>query len=85
MTETKPSITVIRNCEWLVAWDAVSASHVYENDGDFAFTGNRIVHVGKSYDGPFDVEIDGRRRMFMPGFFNLHSNTGHETGWKGMQ
>ncbi|WP_411906972.1 amidohydrolase family protein [Rhizobium mayense] len=84
MTETKPSITVIRNCEWLVAWDAASASHVYENDGDFAFTGNRIVHVGKSYDGPFDVEIDGRRRMVMPGFVNLHSHPGHEPGWKGM-
>ncbi len=84
MDQGKPLITVIRDCEWLVAWDAKSASHVYENHSDFAFTGNRIVHVGKSYDGPFDAEIDGRRRMVMPGFVNLHSHPGHEPGWKGM-
>ncbi|MDX0008249.1 amidohydrolase family protein (plasmid) [Sinorhizobium meliloti] len=78
------TVTVIRNCEWLVAWDAVASSHVYKKNGDLAFAGDRILHVGKSYNGHFDVEIDGRRRMIMPGFVDIHAHPGHEPGWKGM-
>ncbi|MGO4664740.1 amidohydrolase family protein [Bosea sp. 2RAB26] len=76
--------TVIRNCDWIVAWDASTSSHVYLQNADFAFAGNEITHVGPGYLGSADVEHDGRGVMLMPGFVDIHSHTGHEPGWKGM-
>ncbi|CAN7634345.1 amidohydrolase family protein [Brucella pseudogrignonensis] len=84
MTTQNPSINVIRNCEWIVSWDKETSGHVYEKDSDMAFMGDQIIFVGKAYNGPYDEEIDGRRRMIIPGFVDIHSHPGHEPGWKGM-
>ena len=82
---TEPSgVTVFRDCDWLVAWDAQAGTHVYLRGADFAIRGKDIIHVGKGYAGAAEREIDARRLMLMPGFVNVHSHPGHEPGWKGM-
>ena len=77
-----PDTTVIRNAAWLVAWDG--ARHVYLRDADLAFTGAEITFVGHGYDGPADVEIDGRTRVVMPGFVNIHTHPTSEPLRKGI-
>ncbi len=77
-------ITVFRNSAWIVAWDAETQSHSYLQNSDLAFCGNEIIYVGKNFTGTADVEEDGRDKMFMPGFVDIHSHPGHEPGWKGM-
>jgi len=77
-------ITVFRNCDWILAWDAAQGSHVYMQGADFAFRGNEIIHVGPNYAGHADTEVSGKGRMLIPGFVDIHSHPGHEPGWKGM-
>jgi cytosine/adenosine deaminase-related metal-dependent hydrolase len=75
---------VVRNAAWLIAWDEVAGRHVYERGGDMAFEGNRILQVGGRYEGEAAIEIDGRDRLVMPGFVNLHSHPSFETMLKGV-
>ena len=79
-----PHVTVIRNAAWAVAWDTRDDRHVYLRDTDIAFTDGRISHVGTSYQGLFDREIDGRDRMIMPGLINIHSHPSSEPLRKGI-
>ena len=66
--------TVIRNAAWIVGWDESAARHVYLEDGDVAFAGDRLVQVGGVYAGEVDVEIDGRDRLVCPGLVDIHSH-----------
>jgi cytosine/adenosine deaminase-related metal-dependent hydrolase len=68
------STTVIKNAAWVAAYDTELGGHVYLQDVDVAFTGDRIVHVGPDFAGEADLEIDGRRRFVMPGLVNVHSH-----------
>ncbi len=77
-----PDTTVIRNADWLIAWDG--ARHVYLRDADLAFTGAEIGFVGHRYDGPAETEIDGRALVVMPGFVNIHSHPTSEPLRKGI-
>ncbi len=79
MSET----TVIRNVDWIVAFDAAERRHVYRSDGDVAFEDGAFVHVGGRFDGPADVEIDGRGRLVFPGLVNVHSHPSSEAMNKG--
>jgi 5-methylthioadenosine/S-adenosylhomocysteine deaminase len=76
--------TLIRNLDWIVAWDESTGSHVYLRDADLAFTGDRIVHVGPGFQGKADATIDGKGRMASPGFINVHSHPSSEPGNKGV-
>ena len=76
--------TLIRNADWIVAWDADSGGHVYLRGGDVAWDGDRLIHVGGAFDGDADVEIDGRDRLVCPGFVNIHSHPSSEAMNKGM-
>eukprot|EP01035_Chromulina_nebulosa_P067266 gene67266-92150_t len=53
-------ITLIANASWIVAYDAKAKGHVYLRDGDVAYDGDRIVHVGGTFKGKADVTLDGR-------------------------
>ncbi len=75
--------TVIRNAAWIVGWDADRGRHVYMTDGDVAFTDDRIVQVGGTWDGEADTVIDGRERLVMPGMVNIHSHPTSEAMNKG--
>lgn len=77
-------VTVIRNAAWIVAYDAEKGTHQYLRDGDVAFDGDRIIHVGGTYDGPAETEIDGRNRLVSPGLVNIHSHPSSEAMNKGM-
>ncbi|HMK78821.1 MAG TPA: amidohydrolase family protein [Xanthobacteraceae bacterium] len=75
--------TVIRNSDWIVAFDAGSRGHRYVS-GDVAFANDKLIHVGGKFAGPADREIDGRGFMVMPGLVNIHSHPASEPlnkGW----
>jgi 5-methylthioadenosine/S-adenosylhomocysteine deaminase len=77
------SVTVIRNADWIVAFDAGAKSHTYAQ-GDVAFAADSLVHVGGAYAGEAAREIDGRGFMVMPGLVNIHSHPASEPlnkGW----
>jgi cytosine/adenosine deaminase-related metal-dependent hydrolase len=81
---TAKPVTVVRNADWIVAWDEGNQCHAYLRHGDVAFAGDAIVHVGRNYDGQVDHEIDGRRRLVMPGLVNIHSHPSSEPLRKGI-
>ena len=54
--------TVIRNADWVIAWDAAAGRHVYRRGVDVAFTDDRIAFIGPNFAGPADRTIDGARR-----------------------
>jgi cytosine/adenosine deaminase-related metal-dependent hydrolase len=77
--------TCIRNAAWVIAWDATAGTHVYLRDADLAFSGNTIVHVGKSWPGTADTTIDGRALMLMPGLVDIHSHPSTEPFFRGIR
>jgi 5-methylthioadenosine/S-adenosylhomocysteine deaminase len=77
--------TVFRNLDWIVGWDAAAGEHVYLNDGDVAFKGGDIVHVGGRFPGKAETERDGKGLMAMPGLINLHAHPCLETIYRGIR
>lgn len=77
--------TLIRNAAWAVVWDAAQARHVYARGVDVAFTDDRIVHVGRDFDGAPDVIVDGSAVMVMPGLVDIHSHPQHEPSYRGIR
>ena len=75
--------TVIRNIDWLVAYDAERDGHKYIRNGDVAFAADRLTYVGPFYDGPADETIEGADRMVMPGLLDLHLHGYQEIHGKG--
>jgi 5-methylthioadenosine/S-adenosylhomocysteine deaminase len=78
-------LTLIRNADWVIAWDESAKSHGYLRNADVAFKGNTIVHVGKSYGGKPDRVVDGRGLMIMPGLVDIHSHPSLEPSWRGIR
>lgn len=76
--------TVIRNADWAIVWNAAQSRHEYARGVDVAFDGAAIAHVGKGYQGPADVEVDGRDRLVLPGMINIHTHPTSEPLRKGM-
>ena len=74
--------TVIRDIDWLVAWDG--GRHVYLRDADLAFAGGAVTFVGKDYGGEAETEIDGRGRMIAPGLIDVHAHAQSEAMRKGV-
>jgi 5-methylthioadenosine/S-adenosylhomocysteine deaminase len=77
--------TVIRNAEWVVAWDEAAGRHVYRRGVDIAFAGDTIAHVGRGYAGPADREVDGAGRLVIPGLVDIHSHPEHEPAYRGVR
>jgi 5-methylthioadenosine/S-adenosylhomocysteine deaminase len=78
-------VTCVRNCAWLILWNANLNRHQFGTDQDLAFAGNTIIQAGGTYDGPVDREIDGRSLMVMPGLVNMHSHPSLEPTYKGIR
>jgi len=66
--------TIIRNASWIIGWNADKQEHVYLRDADFVFCDNTIMFVGAKYTGEFDLEINGREKMILPGLINIHAH-----------
>ena len=77
--------TVIRNADWVIAWDEVAGHHVYRRNIDIAFTNGTIVFVGLNYPGAADRVIDGTDRLILPGLIDIHSHPEHEPLYRGVR
>lgn len=78
--------TLIKNADWIVAWDAVGSRHVYMTGADVAFADGRITYVGREYVHTSADELEvisGQGKMIMPGLVNIHSHLAHEPINKG--
>ena len=82
---TQPKTVCYRNVDWLVRWNPTSETHEYLRGGDFAFSGDQIVHAGPSYDGPCDEDRAGAGLMIMPGLINLHTHSATMPVLKGVR
>jgi 5-methylthioadenosine/S-adenosylhomocysteine deaminase len=76
--------TVIRNADWIVAWDEAAGRHVYRRGLDIAFD-DRITFLGRGYAGPAERVVDGSRRLVLPGLVDIHSHPEHEPAYRGVR
>jgi cytosine/adenosine deaminase-related metal-dependent hydrolase len=81
MTKT----TLIKDCDWVVAWDAKAGRHHYLRHADVAFSGNRLVHVGAGFAGKADETVAGKGLMAMPGLIDIHSHPSLEPFYRGVR
>jgi cytosine/adenosine deaminase-related metal-dependent hydrolase len=51
--------------------------HSLIRDGVVVYEGNRIVHVGKHFDGRIDTTINAEGKLVSPGFIDTHVHSGH--------
>ena len=77
--------SLIKNADWVVAWDDAARRHVYRRGIDIAFSDGTIAFVGNNYASEADRVIDGRNRLVMPGFVNIHSHPEHEPLYRGVR
>jgi len=84
MPDASEDRTIIRKAGWAIVWDEGRQDHAYLRDADIVFEGGTIRFVGQGYDGPAGRVIDGRGRMVMPGFVNIHSHPSSEPLRKGI-
>ena len=82
--EPAPPRTIIRNADWLVAWDESAQSHVYHRDINLVIDGETITAIGSPAQWGADaVEIDGRGFAVLPGLVDVHAHTSSEPMLKG--
>ncbi|HXO91495.1 MAG TPA: amidohydrolase family protein [Stellaceae bacterium] len=77
--------TVIRNADWVIAWDEGAGCHTYRRNTDIAFADNTIVFVGRNYSGAVDRVVDGKDRLVLPGLIDIHSHPEHEPLYRGVR
>src|SRR5258706_5877220 len=78
---------VVKNADWGVVWENAAPErgpnlyggrHAFLRDCDLAFEGDKITFVGKGHDGTADTAIDGRGKVLLPRFVNIHSHPNSE-------
>ena len=77
--------TLIKNGDWVIAWDEGAGRHVYRRNIDVAFAGGSIVFVGRNYPGAAERVIDGKDRLVLPGLIDIHSHPEHEPLYRGVR
>ena len=77
--------TVIKNIDWVIAWDEAAERHVYRRGIDVVFADDAITFVGPNYAGMADRVIDGRDRLVLPGLIDIHSHPEHEPLYRGVR
>jgi cytosine/adenosine deaminase-related metal-dependent hydrolase len=75
---------LIRDAAWVVAFDETSGRQVYRRDCDVAIRGDRFVDPRSINAQDADEIIDGRERLVMPGFVDIHAHPSFETMLKGL-
>src|SRR5262245_20267300 len=60
---------------WIVGHE--NGHHTLIRDGVWVFEGNRIIHVGKAFEGEVDATIEAKGRLVAPGFIDTHVHAGH--------
>ena len=59
---------------YVVAFDG--QGHRIIRDGIVVYKDDKIIHVGKSYDGRADQTIKAHGKLVSPGFINIHAGCG---------
>jgi 5-methylthioadenosine/S-adenosylhomocysteine deaminase len=77
--------TVIRNADWVVAWDEAAGGHTYRRGIDVAFADGVITFAGRDYGEDADRVIDGKDRLVLPGLIDIHSHPEHEPLYRGVR
>lgn len=77
--------TVIRNADWVIAWDEAAGHQVYRRGVDVVFADDMISFVGRNYTGAADRVIDGKDRLVLPGLIDIHSHPEHEPLFRGVR
>ena len=77
--------TVIRNADWVIAWNEAAGRHFYRRNIDIVFVDDTITFVGRNYLGAADRVIDGRDRLVLPGLIDIHSHPEHEPLYRGVR
>src|SRR5271166_5419149 len=83
--DTAVNTTLIRNADWVIAWDEIAGRHVYRCNIDVAFTDATIVFLGRNYPGAADRIIEGTDRLVLPGLIDIHSHPEHEPLYRGVR
>ena len=60
---------------WVVGF--AGGGHTLVPEGVVVYDDDRIVHVGRRFEGRVDAEIDGRGMLVCPGFIDTHVHSGH--------
>jgi 5-methylthioadenosine/S-adenosylhomocysteine deaminase len=60
---------------WIIGHE--KGRHTLIRDGVLVFEGNRIIHVGKGFEGEVDKTIEARGKLVAPGFVDTHVHSGH--------
>lgn len=60
---------------WVVGF--ANGTHTLVPDGVVVYEGDRVLHVGRGFDGAADAEIDARGKLVCPGFIDTHVHSGH--------
>jgi 5-methylthioadenosine/S-adenosylhomocysteine deaminase len=63
------------NASWVVGH--ANGQHQLIRDGVVVYEDNRIVHVGKTFEGRVDKTIDAKNKLAAPGFIDTHVHSGH--------
>jgi cytosine/adenosine deaminase-related metal-dependent hydrolase len=59
---------------WIIAFDG--HGHRLLRDGVVVVEGERIVHVGRTFEGTVDATLDARDRVLTPGLITTHAHIG---------
>ncbi len=72
--------TTVIEGEWVIAHDGTD--HRVVKNGVVVIEGDRIVHVGRRWDGPVDRRIAAPRRLVMPGMISTHAHLRINEGYR---
>jgi cytosine/adenosine deaminase-related metal-dependent hydrolase len=77
--------TLIKNADWVIAWNEAAGRHGYRRNIDIVFVDDMITFVGRNYPGAADRVIDGRDRLVLPGLIDIHAHPEHEPLYRGVR
>ena len=60
---------------WIVGHER--GQHTLLRDAEVVFEGDRILHVGRRFEGRVDRVIDAKGKLVSPGFLDTHVHSGH--------
>lgn len=60
---------------WIVGHE--SGEHRLIRDGAVVYEGNKILHVGRGFEGRVDKTINAKGKLVAPGFIDTHVHSGH--------
>lgn len=65
-------ITLIKG-SWIVGFDG--EKHRMIEDGEVAYEDDRVIYVGRNYEGSPDKVVNAKGKLVSPGFINIHAVT----------